>query len=88
MAITRNKAAQLGLILVGRRRLYIAENVTANIRQIEGVIKRLTAYREILDDTIDIESVKRAIKDVIRRARSSPPRIYHQGDRKLLQSHR
>jgi chromosomal replication initiator protein len=66
MAITRNKAAQLGLILSDDAVSYIAENVTANIRQIEGVIKRLTAYREILDDTIDIESVKRAIKDVIR----------------------
>jgi chromosomal replication initiator protein len=66
MAITRNKAAQLGLILSNDAVEYIAENITANIRQIEGVIKRLTAYREILDDTIDIESVKRAIKDVIR----------------------
>ena len=66
MAITRNKAAQLGLILSDDAVEYIAENITANIRQIEGVIKRLTAYREILDDTIDIESVKRAIKDVIR----------------------
>ena len=66
MAITRNKASQLGLILSDEAVEYIAENITANVRQIEGVIKRLTAYREILDDTIDIESVKRAIKDVTR----------------------
>lgn len=66
MAITRNKASQLGLILSDEAIEYIAENITANIRQIEGVIKRLTAYREILDDTITIDSVKRAIKDVTR----------------------
>ena len=66
MAITRNKASQLGLILSDEAVEYIAENITANVRQIEGVIKRLTAYREILDDTIDIDSVKRAIKDVTR----------------------
>ena len=66
MAITRNKAAQLGLILSDDAVSYIAENITANIRQIEGVIKRLTAYKEILDYTITIDSVKRAIKDVIR----------------------
>lgn len=66
MAITRNKAAQLGLILSDEAVSYIADNITANIRQIEGVIKRLTAYKEILDDTITIDSVKRAIKDVIR----------------------
>ena len=32
----------------------------------EGGIKRLTAYKEILNDVITIDSVKRAIKDVIR----------------------
>ncbi len=66
MAITRNKAAQLGIILSDDAVIYIAENITANIRQLEGVIKRLTAYKEILDDVITIDSVKRAIKDVIR----------------------
>ena len=34
--------------------------------RLEGVVKRLTAYRDILDDTITVDSVKRAIKDVIR----------------------
>ena len=66
MAITRNKAFQLGLLLPDEVVEYIAENITANIRQLEGVVKRLTAYREILDDNITISSVKRAIKDVIR----------------------
>lgn len=66
MAITRNKAGQLGLLLSDEAVEYIANNITANIRQLEGVIKRLTAYKEILDDVITIDSVKRAIKDVIR----------------------
>lgn len=66
MAITRNKVAQLGLLLSDDAVEYIAECITANIRQLEGVIKRLTAYKEILDDIITIDSVKRAIKDVIR----------------------
>ena len=66
MAITRNKAAQLGLILSDDAVEYIATNITSNIRQLEGVIKLLTAYKEILDDVITIDSVKRAIKDVIR----------------------
>ena len=66
MAIIRNKAAQLGLLLSDEAVEYIAENITANILQLEGVIKRLTAYKEILDDVITIDSVKRAIKDVIK----------------------
>ena len=66
MAIIRNKSAQLGMLLPDEVVEYIGENITANIRQIEGVVKRLTAYKEILNDTITINSVKRAIKDVIR----------------------
>ncbi len=66
MAIIRNKAAQLGLLLSDEAVSYIASTITANIRQLEGVIKRLTAYKEILNDVITIDSVKRAIADVIR----------------------
>ena len=66
MAITRNKAAQLGLVLSNEAVEYIAGKITSNIRQLEGVIKRLTAYKEILNDVITTESVERAIKDVIR----------------------
>ena len=66
MAITKNKAAQFGLVLSDDAVLYIAENITANVRQLEGVVKRLTAYKEILNDVITQESVKRAIADVIR----------------------
>jgi chromosomal replication initiator protein len=66
MAIIRNKGQGLGLVLSDEVVDYIAENITSNIRQIEGVVHRLTAYRDILNDTITINSVKRAIKDVIR----------------------
>ena len=65
MAITRNKAAQLGLVLSDEAVSYIAEKITSNIRRLEGVIKKLTAYKEILNEVITLESVKRAIKDVL-----------------------
>jgi len=66
MAITRNKASQLGLIISDEAIMFIAQNITANVRQIEGVIKRLTAYKEILGSVITIEHVKIAIGDVAR----------------------
>ncbi len=66
IAIIRNKSAGVGLLLTDETVEYIAANITANIRQIEGVVHRLTAYRDMQDDTITISSVKRAIKDVIR----------------------
>jgi chromosomal replication initiator protein len=66
VAIVRSKAMQLGMQLTPEVETFIAENITSNVRQLEGVVKRLTAYREILNDNISIASVKRAIKDVIR----------------------
>ena len=72
MAITRNKASQLGLILSDEAVAFISEKITANIRQIEGVIKRLTAYKEILNEVITIDSVNRAITDVIQKGEDIP----------------
>lgn len=66
MAITRKKAAQLGMVLPDDVVEFIGENITSNIRQLEGVVKKLTAYQDLLNDEITIASVKRAIKDVIR----------------------
>ncbi|MBQ9686471.1 MAG: chromosomal replication initiator protein DnaA [Oscillospiraceae bacterium] len=65
MAITRNKAAQLGLILSDEAVEHISTKITSNIRQLEGVIKKLTAYREILNEVITPASIDRAIHDVI-----------------------
>lgn len=72
MVIVRNKASQLGLILSDEAVEYIANNITANIRQLEGVIKKLTAYKEILNEVITTDSVKRAIEDVIRTGNDIP----------------
>ncbi len=72
MAITRNKAAQLGLMLSDDAVFYISDNITDNIRRLEGVIKKLTAYKEILNEIIDIDSVKRAIKDVMKEGIFTP----------------
>ena len=66
MAIIRNKASQLGMTLPTEVVEYIADEIKSNIRQIEGVVKRLTAYNSILDDNIDLNAAKRAVKDIIR----------------------
>ncbi len=66
MAIIRNKAGQLGMQLSDNVVQYIADSVKSNIRQIEGIVKRLTAFREIIHGEITIETVNRAMKDVVR----------------------
>ena len=65
MAIIRNKAAQLGLMISDEAVDYIAKSITSNVRQLEGVIKALTAYKEILNGETDMEAVERAIKGII-----------------------
>ncbi len=66
MVIARNKATRLGLFLSDEIVQYIASKITVNVRQLEGVIKRLTAYKDILNTEITKDAVDRAIVDVIR----------------------
>ncbi len=64
MAIIKNKAASVGMELPDDVCDYIAENITTNVRQIEGTVKKILAYRELSDMTMDVPSVARAIKDM------------------------
>ena len=66
MAIIKNKASQLGLVLSEEVMNYIAENMTSNVRQIEGAVKKIMAYRDLMDDNITVSSVAKAIKDMFK----------------------
>ena len=66
MAIIRNKAGHLGMRLSDDIVSYIAQKLTSNVRQIEGVINRLTAFREITGDEITRDMVDDGIGIVIR----------------------
>ncbi len=63
-AITKNKALSLGLILSEDVCAYIAENITNNVRQIEGTVNKIKAYHDLTGMPMDITSVSRAIKDM------------------------
>ena len=64
MAIIKNKAYSLGLDMPDDVCSYIAENITSNVRQIEGTVKKIMAYRDLTGHDIDLPSVSRAIKDM------------------------
>ena len=66
MAIIRNKAGHLGMQLSDDIVSYIAQKITSNIRQIEGVINRLTAYRDLTGDAVTREMVDDAMGTVTR----------------------
>ena len=66
MAIIRNKAGHLGMQLSDDIVGYMAQKITSNVRQIEGVINRLTAFRDLTGDEITRDIVDEVIKVVIR----------------------
>ncbi len=66
MAIIMNKAMSLGLELSTDVCNYIAINVTNNVRQIEGTVKKILAYRDLNDMPLDLANVSRAIDDMFK----------------------
>ena len=66
MAILKNKAHSLGLNLTDDVCNYIAINVTNNVRQIEGTVKKIMAYRDLNDMPLDLPSISQAINDMFK----------------------
>ena len=66
MAILKNKAKQLGLTLSDDVCNYIAINITNNVRQIEGTVKKILAYRDLNNMPLDLPNVSRAIDDMFK----------------------
>ena len=64
MAIIKEKAMSYGMELPDDVCSYIAENITTNIRQIEGTVKKILAYKELSNMVMDVPHVSRAIKDM------------------------
>ena len=73
VAIVKNKADQLGLALPSGIPEYLAENLTANVRQIEGAVKKIQAYRDLLYGEIDLDMIKKILTDTIRGEREYTP---------------
>ncbi len=65
VAIVKNKAANLGLILSNDVANYIANKITSNVRQLEGTVHKIKAFHD-LGIEIDQSTVDRAIQDMIR----------------------
>ena len=66
MAILKNKAKSLGLNLDDDVCNYIAINVTNNVRQIEGTVKKILAYRDLNNMPLDLNNISRAIDDMFK----------------------
>ena len=73
VAIVKNKAALLGMELPDKIAFYIAERVTANVRQLEGTINKILAYKDLLGNEADEETVTRAMRDILKRSNEYIP---------------
>ena len=66
MAIVKNKSIRMGMELPDFLIQLIAENITANVRQIEGTVNKIMAYQDLMGDTVDKNTVIRAVKDIFK----------------------
>ena len=66
MAIIKKKAVSLGLELPDDVCNYIAVNVTSNVRQIEGTVKKILAYRDLNGMELTLDNVTRVINDMFK----------------------
>ncbi len=73
MAIIKKKAVSLGLELGDDVCDYIAVNVTNNVRQIEGTVKKIMAYRDLNNMPLDLPNISRAINDMFKNEGNALP---------------
>ena len=66
MAIIKNKAIRMGVELPEAVLQYVAENITANVRQIEGTVNKIMALRDLEGSNIDAATVTRAVRDMFK----------------------
>jgi chromosomal replication initiator protein len=65
IAILKEKSAEKGINLEESILNFIAENITQNIRRLEGALNRIIVYKKTTNKNPSLEIVKNLLKDVI-----------------------
>ena len=73
MAIIKNKAISLGLELSDDICNYIAVNITNNVRQLEGTVKKIRAYVDLTGMALTLPNITRAIDDMFKNEGNALP---------------
>jgi len=66
MAILKNKSLERGIAINDTVLSFVAENITSNVRQIEGVVNKIMAMQELTGAEVDVDTTIRAIRDILR----------------------
>ena len=73
MAIIKTKAMDLGLELSDEVCNFIAVNVTSNVRQIEGTVKKIKAYHDLDNMALSLENISAVIRDMFKNENNALP---------------
>ena len=65
LAILRNKAEREGVEVPGDALEFVAENISTNIRELEGALVRVMAYASLSRQPITIELVRQQLADLL-----------------------
>jgi len=65
VAILQYKAEQKGLSLSSKVAFFIAEHIYSNVRQLEGVVNKLSAHCRLLNQEVTEDLVERAISQML-----------------------
>lgn len=66
MAMIQSKASGMNIQIPQKVVTYIAENVTHNVRELEGAVKKIAAIHTLMGRPIDTELAQEAIRDIFR----------------------
>ncbi len=72
-AIVRNKCKILGMALSNEVVNYIAENMTSNVRQLEGAVLKIRAQSDLMNAHITVGEVAQLLKDMFRQKSAYVP---------------
>jgi len=67
IAIIKNKAETEGLSLPDKVALYLAENTTSNIRELEGTLTNLMAHAKLLNAEVSLDLAKEVLKNILKK---------------------
>ena len=72
VAILSRKAESLGLMLSNEVMSFVAENVSRDIRQMEGAVKKIKAFESLTGQPVTVANVSDILKDMISEIKGAP----------------
>lgn len=72
LKIIMKKSKDLGINISRDIMLFIAKTVDNSVRELEGVLKRVKAYSEIMDKQITFDAIKNLLSDIVQQ-KNIPP---------------